>query len=155
LRVDSRCVLISIQTLLRSPYPCLASRPRKLPRFGPNVSPSANDPILPSRSSVSRSAARRRPTTSGNANSLLRLKQPPFCVCKHRVPPRTRSRSYSPKQARGLREQPLTTHHLPHMSPSGPLEVLGVRLSPAAYALMAVLVSPSGLKPNSRSRLEV
>jgi len=30
------------------------------------------------------------------------------------------------------------------MSPSGRLEVLGVRLSPAAYALMADLVSPSG-----------
>ena len=38
------------------------------------------------------------------------------------------------------------------MSPSGRLEVLGVRLSPAAYALMADLVSPSGLKPNSLTR---
>jgi len=48
-------------------------------------------------------------------------------------------------EAIGVREQPLTTDHLHHMSHSGPLELLGVRLSPAAYALMAVLVSPSGL----------
>jgi hypothetical protein len=95
----------------------------------------------------------------------------------HPSPPRTRWRSNSPKQARGVREQPLTTDHLPHMSPSGRLEVLGVRLSPAAYArwqflwppgLLRVLggpavrwlthtgreVPPSGLKPNSRSRRE-
>ena len=38
-----------------------------------------------------------------NVNALLSLKQPHFCVCKHRIPPRTRSRSNSPKQARGLR----------------------------------------------------
>ena len=38
-----------------------------------------------------------------NVNSLQSLKQPPFRVCKHRIPPRTRSRSNSPKQARGLR----------------------------------------------------
>ena len=37
---------------------CLAYRPRKPPKFGPNVSPSANGPMLPSRSSASRSAAR-------------------------------------------------------------------------------------------------
>jgi hypothetical protein len=118
---------------------CLAYRPRKPPKFGPNVSPSANDPMLPSRSSASRSAARlcfhrvesysaifggdglevRRTRLTGgsmgatdwksvvqgdqNVNSLQSLKQPPFRVCKHRIPPRTRSRSNSPKQARGLR----------------------------------------------------
>jgi hypothetical protein len=59
LRVDSRCVLISIPSRLRSRYLCLASRRRKLPRFGPNGSPSASEPMLPSRGSVSRSAARR------------------------------------------------------------------------------------------------
>ena len=47
--VDSRCVLISIPTRLGSRYLCLAWRPRKMPRFGPNVSPRANDPMLPSR----------------------------------------------------------------------------------------------------------
>ena len=36
---------------------CLAYRHRKPPKFGPNVSPSANDPMLPSRSCASRSAA--------------------------------------------------------------------------------------------------
>jgi hypothetical protein len=30
------------------------------------------------------------------------------------------------REARGVREHPLTAHHLPHMSPSGRLEVLGV-----------------------------
>ena len=40
-----------------------------------------------------------------NVNSLLSRKQPPFCVCRHRIPPRTRSRSNSPKQARGLRPE--------------------------------------------------
>ena len=49
MRVDSRCVQISIPTLIRRPYLCLASRPEKPPRFGPSVSPSANDPMLPSR----------------------------------------------------------------------------------------------------------
>jgi len=44
LRVDSRCVLISIPTRLGSCYLCLASRPGKPPRFGPNVLPSASDP---------------------------------------------------------------------------------------------------------------
>jgi hypothetical protein len=43
--------------------------------------PSANDPMLPSRSSASRSAARRRPSPSGNVHSLLRPKQAPFWVC--------------------------------------------------------------------------
>ena len=64
-------MLISIPTLLKSPYLCLVSRPRKLPRFGPNVSPSANDPVLPSRSSVSRSAARRLPPLGGDVNRFL------------------------------------------------------------------------------------
>ena len=44
----------------------------------------------------------------------------------------------------GVREQPLTTHHLHHMSPSGRLEVLGVRLSPAAYAHRQILCRPPG-----------
>jgi hypothetical protein len=90
LRVDSRCVLISITTRLRSRYLCLASRPRKLPGFGPNLSPSANDPMLLSRSSASRSAARRPPATSGNVHSLLSPKQAYFWACKHRIPPWTR-----------------------------------------------------------------
>jgi hypothetical protein len=47
-------------------------------------------------------------------------------------------------EAIGVREQPLTTHHLPHMSPSGRLEVLGVRLSPAAYARRQFLFRPPG-----------
>ena len=47
-------------------------------------------------------------------------------------------------EAIGEREQPLTTHHLPHMSPSGRLEVLGVRLSPAAYARRQFLCRPPG-----------
>ena len=140
-RVDSRCVLISISTRLRSRYLCPAWRPRKAPKFGPNVSPSANDSILPFRSSASRSAARRRPTPSGNVNSLLSPKPARFCVSLPPNPPWTRSRPNSPKQARGVREQPLTTDHLLHMSPSGRLEVLGVRLSPAAYALMALTLA--------------
>jgi hypothetical protein len=37
-----------------------------------------------------------------NANSLLSLKQPPFCVCKHRIPPRTPSRSDSPWESPSL-----------------------------------------------------
>ena len=48
-------------------------------------------------------------------------------------------------EAIGLREQPLTTYHLPHMSPSGRLDVLGVRLSSAAYAHRQRLCQPSGL----------
>ena len=108
--VDSRCALISISTRLRSRYLCFASRPRKLTRFGPNGSPRANDPMLPSRSSAGRSAARRRPTTSGNVNSLLSTKPARFCVFLPPSPSRTRSRSNSPKQAIGVREQPLTTH---------------------------------------------
>ena len=50
-----------------------------------------------------------------------------------------------------MREQPLTTHHLPHMSPSGRLEVLGGaavrRLTHTGRE-----VPPSGLKPNSLTR---
>ncbi len=34
-----------------------------------------------------------------NVNSLQRLKQPPFCVCKHRIPTRTPSRSNSPRES--------------------------------------------------------
>ena len=48
------------------------------------------------------------------------------------------------REAIGVWEQPLTTHHLPHMSPSGRLEVLGVRLSPAAYARRQFLCRPPG-----------
>jgi hypothetical protein len=59
---------------------CLASRQRKPPKFGPNISPSANDPMLLSRSSASRSTARRPRTTNGNVNSLLSPKPVPFCV---------------------------------------------------------------------------
>jgi hypothetical protein len=47
-------------------------------------------------------------------------------------------------EAIGVKEQPLTTDHLPHMSPSGRLEVLGVRLSPAAYARRQFLCRPPG-----------
>ena len=47
-------------------------------------------------------------------------------------------------EVRGEREQPLATDHLPHMSPSGRLEVLGVRLSPAAYARRQFLCRPPG-----------
>ena len=83
--------------------------------------------------------------TSGNVNSLLSSKSSHFFVFLTPSPPRTRARSKSPKQARGLREQPLTTDHLPHMSPSGRLEVLGVRLSPAAYARRQFLCRPPGL----------
>ena len=81
LRVDSRCVLISISTRLRRSCLGLASRPRKLPEFGSNGWPRANDPMLLSRGFVSRSTARRPPTTSGNVNSLRSPKQASFCVC--------------------------------------------------------------------------
>ena len=40
-----------------------------------------------------------------NVNAPQRLKQPPLCVCKHRIPTRTPSRSKSPKQARGQRPE--------------------------------------------------
>jgi hypothetical protein len=54
-------------------------------------------------------------------------------------------RDQTPRSRReGVREQPLTTDHLPHMSPSGRLEVLGVRLSPAAYARRQFLCRPPG-----------
>ena len=79
-----------------------------------------------------------------NVNSLLSSKSSHFFVFLTPSPPGTRARSKSPKQARGLREQPLTTDHLPHMSPSGRLEVLGVRLSPAAYARRQVMCRPPG-----------
>jgi hypothetical protein len=49
-------------------------------------------------------------------------------------------------EAIGVREQPLTTHHLHHMSPSGRLEVLSVRLSPAAYAHRQFLCRPPGFQ---------
>ena len=55
--------------------------------------------MLPSRSSASRSTARRRPSTSGNVNSLQSPKQPPFCVFLPPSPPRTRSRSNSPRES--------------------------------------------------------
>ena len=45
----------------RRSWLCLAYRPRKPPKFGPNVSPNANGPMLPSRSSASRSIACCRP----------------------------------------------------------------------------------------------
>ena len=183
--------------------------------------------MLPSRSSVSRSAARRRPSTSGNVNSLLSPNPASFCVCWPSEPtkdsieinlPKAGERlegtaayhspltSYvalwafrgvgcAPKsgglrtpavlvspsgllrvlggnrspvayahrqrsaalraeakqpeagerlEAIGVREQPLNTHHLHHMSPSRRLEVLGVRLSPAAYARWKFLFRPPG-----------
>jgi hypothetical protein len=54
-------------------------------------------------------------------------------------------RDQTPRSRReGEREQPLTTDHLPHMSPSGRLEVLGVRLSRAAYARRQFLCRPPG-----------
>ncbi len=34
-----------------------------------------------------------------NANTPLSLKQPPFCVCKHRIRPRSPSRSNSPRES--------------------------------------------------------
>ncbi len=76
MRLNSRCALVSIPTLSRRSCLCLAERPRKAPRFGPNVSPNANDPMLPSRSSASRSIDRRPLTTSGNANSLEHQSSP-------------------------------------------------------------------------------
>jgi hypothetical protein len=129
-RVDSRCVLISIPTRLRSRYLCRASRPRKLAEFGPNVSPSASDPMLPSRSTTGRSAARRPPATSGNVHSLLRPKQAPFWVCWPSEPTKDSIEIKHPEageglEAIGVREQPLTTDHLHHLSPSGLLRVLG------------------------------
>ena len=45
-------------------------------------------------------------------------------------------------EAIGVREHPLTTYHLPHMPPSGRLDVLGVRLSSAAYARRQFLCRP-------------
>jgi hypothetical protein len=147
---------------------CLACRPRKPRKFGPNVSPNANGPMLPSRSSASRSAAglclhrvvsysaifggdglevrrtRRskrklaaapqataflRVQTSDSAKDSIEIKLP---EAGHRL------------EAIGVREQPLTTQHLPlpHMSPSGRLDVLGVRLSSAAYARRQFLCRP-------------
>jgi hypothetical protein len=90
-------------------------------------------------SSVSRSAVRRPPSTSGNVNSLLRPKLARFCVCRPSEPTKDSIEIKLPEvgerlEAIGVREQPLTTHHLHHMSPSGRLEVLGGGRSPAAYA---------------------
>ena len=144
MRVDSRCVLISIPSLLRRSYHCLASRPRELPRSWPNVSPSANDRMLQSRSTASRSTARRPPTTSGNVSSLVRPKQASFCLCWPSEPTNDSIESKLPEAGERLEEQPLTTHDLPHLSPSGRLEVLGVRLSPAPYARWKFLCRPPG-----------
>ena len=57
MRVDSRCALVSVPTLSRRSCLCFAYGPRKPPRFGPNGSPRANDPMLPSRN-VPRAALR-------------------------------------------------------------------------------------------------
>ena len=146
--VDSRCALFPIQ-IPRISYLCLAYHPGKPPRFGPNVSPRANDLILPSRSSASRSTARRRPSPSGNVNSLRSPNQASFCLCWPSEPTKDSIESKLPeagerRETIGVREQPLTTDHLPHMSPSGRLEVLGVRLSPAAYARRQFLCRPPG-----------
>ena len=148
---------------------CLAYRPRKPQKFGPNVSPNANDPMLPSRSSASRSAAglcfhrvesysaifgrdglevrrtrrsKRKLATKPQATAFLRV--PTSDSTKDSIEiklPEAGQRL----EAIGLREQPLTTHHLPHMSPSGRLDVLGVRLSSAAYAHRQFLCQPSGI----------
>jgi hypothetical protein len=147
--VDSRCVLISITTRLRRSCLGLASRPRKLAEFGPNGWPCANDPMLLSRSSASRSAARRPPATSGNVHSLLRPKQAPFWVCWPSQPTKDSIEIKLPEageglEAIGVREQPLTTDHLHHLSPSGLLRVLGGPQS-GGLRTPAVLVSPSGL----------
>ena len=58
--------------------------------------PSANDPMLPSLSSASRSTARRRPSTSGNVNSLRSPKDAQSCVFKPPSPPSTPRRLNSP-----------------------------------------------------------
>ena len=113
LRVDSRCVLISIPTRLRRSCLCLAYRSRKPPKFRPNGSPRANDPMLPSPSSASRSAARRRPSPSGNVNSLLSPKPSSFCVCKPLEPTEDSIEIRLPEvgerlEAIGVREQPGT-----------------------------------------------
>ncbi len=109
---------------------CFASRARKLPRFGPNVSPSANDPMLPSRSSASRSAARRPRTSSGNVNSLLSPKPGVFLRVLASGPIKDSIEIKLPEagerlEAIGEREQPLTTDHLHHLPPSGLLRVVG------------------------------
>ena len=95
--------------------------------------------MLPSCSFVSRSAARLPRTISGNVNSLLTPQTVVFLCVQASEPTKDSIEIKLPGagerlEAIGEREQPLTTHHLHHMSPSGRLEVLGVRLSPAAYA---------------------
>jgi hypothetical protein len=147
---------------------CLACRPRKPRKFGPNVSPSANDPMLPSRSSASRSAAglclHRVESYSAifggdglevrrTRRSKRKLAAAPQAIAFLRVQTSDSTKdSIEIKlpeagqrlEAIGVREQPLTTHHLPlpHMSPSGRLDVLGVRLSSAAYARRQFLCRP-------------
>ena len=71
LQEDSRCVLVSIRNPLRRSCLCLAYRPRKPPKFGPNGSPSARNLMFRSRSSSSWSTARRRPSPSETTNSQL------------------------------------------------------------------------------------
>jgi hypothetical protein len=129
---------------LKVPLPMSRFACPKPAAFGPNGSPKgerSNAPVARVCQSIGCSPTS---TASGNVNSLLSPKQASFCVSLPQSPPRTRLRSNSPKQARGVREQPLTTDHLHHMSPSGRLDVLGVRLSPAAYALMAGRCRPPG-----------
>ena len=104
LKVDSRCALVSIPTLSKEPLlmsRVCSSKAAQLwaERIAQCLLPSASDPTSRHPCSASQSVARRRPSTSGNVNSLRSLKQPPFCVCKHRIPPRTRSRSNSPRES--------------------------------------------------------
>ncbi len=84
--IDSRCALVFIPVLSRRSTLGLAHHPRKRTRFWPNGSPCANDPMLPLRSSASRSAARRRSSSSGNVKPLLNPKQAQSCVSRRSSP---------------------------------------------------------------------
>ena len=128
---------------------CLAYHPRKPPRFGPNGSPSANNPMLPSRSSASRSAARRPPSTKGNVNQLLSPKPASFCVCWPSEPTKDSIEIKLPEA--GERRQGTAAYHSPLTSYVAFWAFRGVGCAPNSGGLRtpADLVSPSGLKPNS------
>ena len=150
---------------------CLAYHPRKPSKFGANVSPSANDPMLPSRSSVSRSAARlcfhrvesysaifggdglevrrtrrskRKLAAKPQATAFLRVQTSDSTKDSIEIKlPEAGERV----EAIGLREQPLTTNHLP-LTPYVALRAfrrVGCASKFGGLRTPAVLVPPSGL----------
>ena len=118
MRVDSRCALVSIPSSQGDPAYVSLTVLENRQNLGRTYRPvrtvqCSRRAVLPvdrllayvfiewSRTARSLGATDWKSVVQGdqNVNSLLSLKQPPFCVCKHRIPPRTRSRSNSPRES--------------------------------------------------------